>query len=583
MEEVQPAVAVSTHHPNPREAAAQELNRRTNISGTSSTKSPPRQSPAPPPVRLKPTPSRATPQQASLNAQAKLKNATSFNSFANVSQSNTPFDDPSGGDLETADLDQGPSLISSALANESDSDEDFEPVAAQSKAGSQTVQTFDMPIQQAAQQANALPQASQATKASNASTSSAHQQALFQEEDSDEANDVRTPKPSPKASPQPLSVGPAPEAFETKTGPGRAFPHVPEVPHQDTRTELVEEDPEAVEGWSRSPSPVGRGSSPRVKDFAAPPKQPEEAPDYVPSDFPLAPEGRELDSDDELDAGDLEEAELTANIRAEEGHFSKFLDDLESRNLADMRAEVDAEIALLEQTRKTDRKNADEVTAQMSKEIMASVLVQLVSCWALFSYSNVLMQVMLRFFGIPFVVAPMEAEAQCAELARRSLVDGIITDDSDVFLFGGTRVYKNMFNQNKYVECYLLSDMERELSLSRDKLVQLAHFLGSDYCEGLPGVGPVLGMELMNEFPGEDGLVLFRKWWQKVQKGQDTDQDTTNAFRRRFVGSFSFNASGLIADEPSQQKKSKKELFLDDYWPNPEIVSAFELQRFDRL
>lgn len=144
---------------------------------------------------------------------------------------------------------------------------------------------------------------------------------------------------------------------------------------------------------------------------------------------------------------------------------------------------------------------------------------------------------MLRFFGIPFVVAPMEAEAQCAELASRSLVDGIITDDSDVFLFGGTRVYKNMFNQNKYVECYLLSDMDRELGLNRDKLVQLAHFLGSDYSDGLPGVGPVVGMELMNEFHGEDGLVEFRKWWQKVQSGKDSEKDTNSAFKRRFVRS----------------------------------------------
>jgi 5'-3' exonuclease len=117
---------------------------------------------------------------------------------------------------------------------------------------------------------------------------------------------------------------------------------------------------------------------------------------------------------------------------------------------------------------------------------------------------------MLKVMGLPYVVAPMEAEAQCAELLQRSLVDGVITDDNDVFLFGATKVYKNMFNQNKYVECYLATDIERELALDRHRLIRLAYFLGSDYCDGLPGVGPVLGMELMAEFPSSKGLADFR-------------------------------------------------------------------------
>ena len=72
---------------------------------------------------------------------------------------------------------------------------------------------------------------------------------------------------------------------------------------------------------------------------------------------------------------------------------------------------------------------------------------------------------MLRLFGIPYITAPMEAEAQCAALLTLGLVDGIITDDSDVFLFGGARVLKNMFNQSKTVECFLLADLDRELGL----------------------------------------------------------------------------------------------------------------------
>jgi DNA excision repair protein ERCC-5 len=140
---------------------------------------------------------------------------------------------------------------------------------------------------------------------------------------------------------------------------------------------------------------------------------------------------------------------------------------------------------------------------------------------------------MLRLFGIPYITAPMEAEAQCAALVELGLVEGIITDDSDVFLFGGARVYKNMFNQSKTVECFFLADFARELGIDREKLVQLAYLLGSDYVEGLPGVGPVVAMELLKEFTS---LHTFKDWWQRVQLGRDKPEESRSKFRRRFVG-----------------------------------------------
>jgi DNA excision repair protein ERCC-5 len=142
---------------------------------------------------------------------------------------------------------------------------------------------------------------------------------------------------------------------------------------------------------------------------------------------------------------------------------------------------------------------------------------------------------MLRLFGIPYITAPMEAEAQCAALVELGLVEGIITDDSDVFLFGGARVYKNMFNQSKTVECFFLADFARELGIDRENLVHLAYLLGSDYVDGLPGVGPVVAMELLKEFPGGDCLHKFRDWWQRVQSGRDKAEESKSKFRQRFV------------------------------------------------
>jgi DNA excision repair protein ERCC-5 len=59
-------------------------------------------------------------------------------------------------------------------------------------------------------------------------------------------------------------------------------------------------------------------------------------------------------------------------------------------------------------------------------------------------------------FGLPYIIAPMEAEAPCAYMELADYVDGIVTDDADVFLFGAQSVYKNIFDDRKYVETYFM-------------------------------------------------------------------------------------------------------------------------------
>ncbi|XP_068485187.1 DNA repair protein UVH3 isoform X2 [Phaseolus vulgaris] len=121
-------------------------------------------------------------------------------------------------------------------------------------------------------------------------------------------------------------------------------------------------------------------------------------------------------------------------------------------------------------------------------------------------------QELLQMFGLPYIIAPMEAEAQCAYLELEKLVDGVVTDDSDVLLFGARSVYKNIFDDRKYVETYFMEDIEKELGLTREKIIRMALLLGSDYTEGVSGIGIVNAIEVLNAFPEEDGLLKFREW-----------------------------------------------------------------------
>lgn len=187
-------------------------------------------------------------------------------------------------------------------------------------------------------------------------------------------------------------------------------------------------------------------------------------------------------------------------LEADQTEFADFASATSGQSLPDMRRQVEADVDALRRERARQKQPEQETTHQMTQEIQA----------------------MLRLFGLPYITAPMEAEAQCAQLSMQHLVDGIITDDSDVFLFGGSPVYRHMFNHRQSVECYWMSDMERELGLSRTRLIQLAFLLGSDYTEGLAGVGPVLAMEILSLYPGDDALESFRDWWREVQMGHDT-------------------------------------------------------------
>ena len=339
--------------------------------------------------------------------------------------------------------------------------------------------------------------------------------------------------------------------------PNAAPTSIPVTPRHDASNEPFHHKHEAAsrdvsENKTREKSPVASNvvplssapSSPErfetLRDASPLPERASSAfpwsPTPSPEPVPLGPDGFPLPTAEEVDDVENEEAHELGQLEGDQSEFADFLSTTTGQSLPAMRKEVEAEVDALRRERARLRRSDEEITQQMTAEIQA----------------------LLRIFGLPYLTAPMEAEAQCAQLAMQHLVDGIITDDSDVFLFGGTPVYRNMFNNRRSVECYWMNDMHRELGLSRERLIQLAFLLGSDYTEGLPGVGPVLAMEILSLFPGDYALVHFREWWQHVQIGADDEvHDARSKVRRRI------------------KRALRDKVHLSEEWPDPLVQQAY--------
>jgi DNA excision repair protein ERCC-5 len=114
-------------------------------------------------------------------------------------------------------------------------------------------------------------------------------------------------------------------------------------------------------------------------------------------------------------------------------------------------SQLEHERDLLQQQRRAAMRDTERMTEEMKEEVLE----------------------MLQVLGLPYIVAPMEAEAQCAVLEALGVVDGVVTEDSDAFLFGAQTVYKNIFDERKYVEVFLASDAERELGITRNEFVSV--------------------------------------------------------------------------------------------------------------
>jgi flap endonuclease-1 len=113
---------------------------------------------------------------------------------------------------------------------------------------------------------------------------------------------------------------------------------------------------------------------------------------------------------------------------------------------------------------------------------------------------------LLSLLDVPIVDAPAEGEAQCAAMAHDSIVEYAGTEDYDALLFGAPMTIRQLTSSGDPE----LMDLEATLSehgITREQLVDVAILCGTDFNEGIGGIGPKTAVSLVREHGTIDAVL----------------------------------------------------------------------------
>ena len=126
---------------------------------------------------------------------------------------------------------------------------------------------------------------------------------------------------------------------------------------------------------------------------------------------------------------------------------------------------------------------------------------------------------LLDLLGVPVVQAPGEGEAEASAMARDGTAYAAASQDFDALLFGSPRLVKNlaisgrrkMPRKELYVEVHpeeiSLEATLARLGITREQLVDMGLLMGTDFNEGVKGIGPKKALALIKKHGTLEGAL----------------------------------------------------------------------------
>lgn len=112
------------------------------------------------------------------------------------------------------------------------------------------------------------------------------------------------------------------------------------------------------------------------------------------------------------------------------------------------------------------------------------------------------LQTYLEDLKVPYIVAPFEADAQLTYLFKKGYVDCILTNDSDLIIYGVTRIIFIRGSNLQWYEHKRIGEKDEPSNINEmplEKLWMFGYLIGCDYFHGIKGIGIQKAYKIIKE------------------------------------------------------------------------------------
>lgn len=126
---------------------------------------------------------------------------------------------------------------------------------------------------------------------------------------------------------------------------------------------------------------------------------------------------------------------------------------------------------------------------------------------------------MVELCGFETIQAPGAAEAQAAMMSEQDM-SMALSSDYDTVVFGAHEILRNFTSSNRDLELISFMDTLNEFDLSHDEFIWAVLLCGTDYNDGVHGVGPVTAVKKVKEYNSFEDLIETEEYevenWQEI-------------------------------------------------------------------